>query len=135
MVPFIAQCCHTKLSPESQLLMVPVRLRLSLPFEYLAMQTKLSLSTVNATFQRVINILHEKLKLFIHWPDQDILFQTLPPIFKANLPRLTSIIDCCEIIVEHPRNLKARAGADLEKKLTAAQARKEHHNGRGSWIF
>lgn len=100
---------QNKLPPENQLLMVLVRLRLNMPFQYLSIQTKLALSTINRNFQKVIEVMYVKLKFLVHWPDREHLFQTLPPIFKANFPRLTSIIDCFEIFIDRPKNLKARA--------------------------
>ena len=33
----------------------------------------------------------------------------MPPIFKYHFPRLTCIIDCFEIFIDRPINLKARA--------------------------
>ncbi|KAK5895915.1 hypothetical protein CgunFtcFv8_009569 [Champsocephalus gunnari] len=39
----------------------------------------------------------------------ECITQTIPPVMKANFPRLTSIIDCFEIRIEHPKALKARA--------------------------
>ena len=109
LVPHLHVIQQSKLPPENQILLVLVRLRLNLPFQFLSMQTKLAPSTINAIFQKVIEIMYQKLKFLIHWPDRGTLLQTLPPIFKANFPRLTSIIDCFEIFIERPKNLKARA--------------------------
>ena len=98
-----------KLPLENQLLMTLARLRLNMPYQYISMQTKLALSTICTYFWRIINVMYDELKFLIHWPDREHLFQTLPPIFKANFPRLTSIIDCFEIFIERPHNHKARA--------------------------
>ena len=100
---------NTKMPPGNQLLMVLVRLRLNMPFDYLSMQTKLSKSTINRYFQKVIEVMYDELRFLVHWPDREHIFQTIPPIFKANFPRLTSIIDCVEIFIDRPNNLKARA--------------------------
>ena len=89
--------------------MTLVRLRLNLPFKYLSIQTGLSLSTVNATFMKIIELMYVKLKFLIRWQDRDHIWKTLPPPFKNNFPKLTSIIDCFEIFIERPKNLKARA--------------------------
>ena len=97
------------LPPKNQVLLVLVWLRLNLPFEYISLQTRLSQSTVHSTFRRLIDILYGKLKFLIHWPDRQCVAETLPPVFKANFPRLTSIVDCFEIFIERPGNLKARA--------------------------
>ena len=94
---------------QNQVLLVLVRLRLNLPFEYISLQTRLSQSTVHSTFHRLIDILYGKLKFLIHWPDRKCIAETLPPIFKAHFPGLTSIMDCFEIFIERPRSLQARA--------------------------
>ena len=78
-----------KLAPENQLLIVLVRLRLNMPFTYISMQTKLALSTTNRYFLTVLDVMYDKLKFLIHWPDRENIFQTLPPIFKANFPQKT----------------------------------------------
>ena len=109
LTPHMHAVKQSKLPPENQILLVMVRLRLNLPFQFLSIQTKLALGTINTIFQKVIEIMYQKLKFLIHWPDRNNLFQTLPPIFKANFPRLTSIVDCFEIFIERPKNLKARA--------------------------
>ena len=97
------------LPQQNQILMVLVRLRLNLPFEYLSMQTGISQSTIHSWFQKIIDIMYRKLKFLIHWPDREFIRQTLPPVFRAQFPRLTSIVDCFEIFIERPANLKARA--------------------------
>ena len=97
------------LPQQNQILMVLVRLRLNLPFEYLSMQTGISQSTIHSWFQKIIDIMYRKLKFLIHWPDREFIRQSLPPVFRAQFPRLTSIVDCFEIFIERPANLKARA--------------------------
>ena len=46
---------------------------------------------------------------FIKWPERECVRKTLPGTFKNKFPRMTSVIDCFEIFIERPRNLKARA--------------------------
>lgn len=108
-MPYLTESYQSKLPHANQIFLVLVRLRLNLPFKFLSMQTKLALSTVNSIFQKVVDVMYEKLKYFIHWPERDYIFGILPPVFKASFPRLTSIIDYFEIFIERPRNLKARA--------------------------
>ena len=103
------QNAHNKLPPESQVLLMCVCLRLNLPFQYLSMETGLTLSRIHYIFKKLIDLAYNKLKFLIHWPEWDFVFATIPPVFKANFPRLTSIIDCFEIFIERPKNLKARA--------------------------
>ena len=94
---------------ENQILMTLVRLRLNIPQEYLSLQLGLSKSTINATVQKVINLMYYKLKFLIHWPDRDYIRQTIPAVFKQYFPKLTCIIDCFEIFIERPGKLNARA--------------------------
>ncbi|XP_047137573.1 uncharacterized protein LOC100202502 [Hydra vulgaris] len=35
-------------------------------------------------------------------PARELIFETLPPIFKSKFPRLTSIIDCFQVFIESP---------------------------------
>ena len=95
--------------PNNQILMVLVRLRLNLPNTYLSYQTDCRLSTIHNTFSKIINLMYYKLKFLICWSDREVIRKTLPPIFKENFPRLTSIIDCFESFIERPKKLKARA--------------------------
>ena len=97
------------LSPESQFMMVLVKLRLDLNFQFMAHQTKLALSTVSVIFWRWIELISNKLGFLIQWPDRGIIFKTVLPIFKDKFPRITSIIDCFEIFINRPKNLRARA--------------------------
>ena len=108
LVPFIKKPIKNLL-PANKIFMVLVRLRLNLPFTYMSYQTGLSVGGLNKTFKKIIDLMYEKLGFLVRWPDRLHLFKTLPPIFKENFPRLTSIIDCFEIFIERPRALKARA--------------------------
>ena len=97
------------LSPTSQLMMVLVKLRLDLNFEFMAHQTRLALSTVSVIFWRWIELINSKLGFLIQWPDRGVIMKTVPPLFKEKFPKITSIIDCFEIFINRPKNLKARA--------------------------
>ena len=49
------------------------------------------------------------MRFLIHWQDRDNISQTVPPIFKQYFPKLICIIDCFEIFIDRPVNLKAPA--------------------------
>ena len=100
---------RTNIPIQNQILMVLVRLRLCLPLQYLSMQTGVSISTINATFCKIIDLMYAKLRFLICWSDREFIRRTLPPPFKKEFPKMTSIIDCFEIFIERPKNLKARA--------------------------
>ena len=100
---------RTNISLRNQVLMVLVRLRINLPFEYISHQAGISKSTANVTFYKVLNLLYTKLRFLIHWQDRDNIRQIVPPSFKQHFPRLTCIIDCFEIFIDKPINPKAWA--------------------------
>ncbi|CAC5410034.1 unnamed protein product [Mytilus coruscus] len=96
-------------SLRDQMFTTLVKLRLDIPFEFIAHHRGIALSTINDIFWRWINLMHAKLDFLIHWPDRETIQQTTPGIFKAKFPRLTAIVDCFEIFIERPKNLQARA--------------------------
>ena len=75
----------------------------------LAGLTRVSETTVRAYFWKWIDIGFTKLRFLVSWPDKEALLETLPADFKVRYPRLTLIIDCFEILIVQPSNLKARA--------------------------
>ena len=87
--------------------MVLVRLRINLPFGYISNQAGISKSTANLTFHKILDLLYTKLHFLIQWQDRDNMRQTVPPIFKQHFQKLTCIIDCFEIFIDRPVNLKA----------------------------
>ena len=86
-----------------------VKLRHNMKFEYLSDQAGVAPSTMVDHFWKWMDIIYVKLEWFLTWPDREYVFRTMPPHFKQLYPRLTCIIDCFEIFVEAPSNLKARA--------------------------
>ena len=78
---------------------------------YLRVNFGISASTASRIFNHTINVLHKHLvPILIIWPDRELLRQTLPMTFRQSAYRkCTCIIDCFEIFIERPSNLKARA--------------------------
>ena len=107
--PSLPQYCHSKLSFKDQYLMTLVKPRLNIPFENLADQFNCAHSSIAGIIKRWITLLHTRLSCLIKWPDHDVCQRTLPHTFAQYFPRLTAIIDCTEIFIDCPRNLKARA--------------------------
>ena len=56
----------------------------------------------------VIDVLYNRLKPLIIWPDRDLHRKTMPMDFRHHCPRCVVIIDCFEIFIERPTNLLAR---------------------------
>lgn len=51
-----------------------------------------------------------RLKYLIRWPDREELQRTMPPCFQASFDKKVAvIIDCFEVFIDRPSNLKARA--------------------------
>ncbi|XP_076083481.1 uncharacterized protein LOC143054364 [Mytilus galloprovincialis] len=98
-----------KFPHRDQLFITLVKLRMDLPFEFIALQCGQANSTVNNVFWRWIDLMHAKLGFLVHWPDRETMQRTLPSVFKSKFPRLTSIVDCFEIFIDRPKNLNARA--------------------------
>lgn len=95
--------------PKEQLFLTLIKLRHNLTFEFLAHAKGVPKSTNVGYFWKWMDIMHTKLDFLIRWSDREIIHRTIPAVFKAKFPRLTSIIDCFEIFIEAPKNLLARA--------------------------
>ena len=66
-------------------------------------------STVSRTFLHVVDVLYQRLKPLIIWPNRDVLRKTLPMDFRKYCPNCVVIIDCFEIFLDRPLNPLARA--------------------------
>jgi len=91
-----------------QLFITLFKVRLDLPFEFIALQCGQAQSTVNDVFWRWINLMTAQLRFIVHLPDHETIQRPLPSVFKSKFPKLTSIVDCFEIFIDRPKNLHAR---------------------------
>lgn len=123
------------ISNENQFFITLVKLRQNIKFEYLADQVQVGKSTIIDMFWKWIGIIHSKLSFMIQWPDREIIFSTTPPQFKCLFPRMTNIIDCFEIFIETPKNLKARAQCYSQYKKHTTVKFLIACNPRGCVIF
>ena len=105
-----SQPLNTKLAVHQQFLLVLMRLRLSLLFTDLGKRFWVSRSTASEifTFWRPIlaSFMREKV---ISWLPRDTLNRIRPKSFRQNYPKATCIIDCTEVFVQRPRNLRKRS--------------------------
>lgn len=92
-----------------QLFLTLVKLRHNVSFDLLAKVRGLPKTTCIDYFWKWIDLLYAKIGFMVKMQDRDFIFRTIPPTFKSKFPRLTCIIDCFEVFIEAPRNLKARA--------------------------
>lgn len=87
-----------------------VKLKHNPKFLYLSEQAGLSHpSTMTDYFWKWIDLIVARLDFMVKWPYRDYIHRTIPPHFKEKYPRLTAIIDCFEIFVETPSDVKAHA--------------------------
>ena len=92
-----------------QFLMVLVRLRINLEVQHLAYHFRIHSSNVSRTFRKWIDVLYDKLKPLIKWPEREQLYKTMSRVFKKKFKNCVVIIDCFEIFMERPSALMARA--------------------------
>lgn len=90
---------RTKLPKEDGLLLTLVKLRRNLAMTDLAYRFNISQSSVTNIFHAWLDALYSTLGGLVRWP----LFQ------NEVLRRVKCMIDCTEIFIERPSNLKARA--------------------------
>lgn len=93
-----------------QLLLTLMRIRLNLPIAFLSYLFGVHMSTISRVFTHVINILNDNLvPVCVVWPDRDDVQTSLPMCFRKTFKHCMSVIDCFEINIDRPKDLKARA--------------------------
>jgi len=110
---FLSPCVEmgnrSALSQFQQLLVVLIKLRLNLGDQDIAFRFGVNQSTISRCFNKWIDIMFIRLKPLIKWPARDELLKTMPMDFRKNFKQCVTIIDCFEVFMERPTNLKARA--------------------------
>ena len=98
------------LSAFQQFLLTCMRLRLNVSVQYLGYCFGVSTSTASRVFLNTINVMHARLvPLLVVWPDREVLRASMPLSFRSKFRKCACIIDCFEIFIERPGDLKARA--------------------------
>ena len=92
-----------------QFLMVLIKLRLNLGCQNLGYQFGIDYSTVSRYFCKWLDVLYNRLLVFVGWPERDQLLKTMPLESGKNFRKCMIIIDCFEIFIERPTSLTARA--------------------------
>ena len=75
------------MTPNRQLLMVLMKLRHAFKHQDLAYRFDVSVSQVSRVFHYWIDLLSRELQCLIHWPDREVIRQTLPKCFKPGFSR------------------------------------------------
>ena len=99
-----------QMAVHDQILLVLMRLRLGLMFTDLSTRFCISRTTACTIFSTWLTLMAKYMKAnVIFWPARDTLARIRPQSFATCHPNATCIIDCTEIFVQRPANLKKRA--------------------------
>ena len=95
------------LNPFQQFMLVLLKMRMSLSYEFLGIYFGVHPTTASRLFTHCVNVMYVRLvPSLLVWPERDQLRLTLPYAFRANkFNKCVSIIDCFEIFLEKPRAL------------------------------
>lgn len=96
------------LSPFQELFMVLMKLRLNLERD-LAYRFGIHQSTVSRIFKKWIALMARQLAPLIQWPTTDEVRTTMSMAFRKFFWKCICIIDCTEVLIDRPSDLKVRA--------------------------
>ncbi|XP_076034153.1 uncharacterized protein LOC143020979 [Oratosquilla oratoria] len=98
------------MSKFQMLIMTMMRLRLNVSPVFLSREFAVSRSTVCRIFFDVVDVMYVRMKPLVFWPSRDTLAKTMPMEFRKHFgTKCVVIIDCFEVFIDRPTNLKARA--------------------------
>ena len=87
-----------------------MRLRLNMAASFLSYEFNVSQSTVSRVFTDVIDVMYVRMKPLVVWPEREELRKTMPMQFRKYFGvKCVIIIDCFEVFIDRPTNLRARA--------------------------
>jgi len=97
---------YCSLSLFQQFMCTILKLRLNDPIQHLAYQFNVSKATVSRILSKWLTQMDIRLQDLIIWPDRD----SMPLCFQESFgKKVAIIIDCFEVFIERPSNLRARA--------------------------
>ena len=79
-------------SPFEQFVMVLMKLCLNLGDQDLAYRFGIHQSTVSCYFNKWLDVLHQKLSIFVCWPERDQLMKTMLMKFRKNFRKCTTVL-------------------------------------------
>ena len=109
---FVSPCVSTSrssLPPFQQFVIVLMKLRLNVDNELLSSIFHVHASTVSRYFKKWIDVMFERMKPLVMWPDREQLHKTMPMEFRKKFCKCIVVIDCFEVFMERPKRLMARA--------------------------
>ena len=99
-----------KLSLFQEYVCVLLKLRTNAANEDLAYRFSVSCATISRIIRKWLPQMDRRMDSLIFWPERDALQKTMPQSFQQSFgKKVAVIIDCFEIFIERPSNLKARA--------------------------
>ena len=108
------------LSPFQEMVLKLMRLRLNLTINNFSYRFNISRSTTSSVVLKWINVIFVRLRPLIMWPGREEIISTTPISFRQYLKtKVAVIIDCFEISINKPSNLKA---------CNATCSQYKHHN-------
>ena len=114
------------------MILVLMKLRLNFGDQDLAFRFGVSQSTVSRCVGKWVDNLYVHLKPLIKWPDRDQLLKTMPMDFRKNFKNCVTIIDCFEVFMERPSNLRARTQtwSNYNTRILSSFSSELHHKGQ-----
>lgn len=109
MTSVVPASAKQSLKPTQELLITLVKLRLNLSEEFLGHLFGIDQSTVSEIFHCWIDVMASRLHSLILWPEREDLRRNLPVCFLTFFKECVSIIDCFEVLIECPSDLRAQA--------------------------
>ena len=94
------------MTPEQELFLVLVRLRLGLLVQDIAHRFNTSASNVSRIFKTWIVFLNQRLRALPIWPSRKFVDDNMPACFKVAYPKTRVVIDCTEIFIEKPSSCR-----------------------------
>ena len=102
--------CKGTLTTFQELAVTLSRLRLNLNVNDLAYRLDVSASTVTRAFHKWLEILFRRFQKTIKWPEREQLIETTPMCFWELFgTHVATVIDCFEVFINRPSDVKARA--------------------------
>jgi len=99
----------SKVTTFQMVVMFFMKIRLNLYDEDIGYRFSVHRSTVSRTFHKVLDVMHVKLSHLIKWPERETLCETLSSCFRRFFKQWCVIIDCSEVLIERPSDLRTRA--------------------------
>ena len=97
------------MSPEQELFLVLIRLRLGLLVQDIAHRFSISTTQVSRIFKTWIVFLYQRLRALPIWPSRNFVDDNMPGCFKLTYPKTRVIIDCTEIFIEMPSSCRSQS--------------------------